>query len=82
MLRMAISYHKRQAAKALAFTSDELYTRLMQELDKAKIFVHSQSIAATSTSLSSGAALPATIPNEKKKEETTIPPSNTEKKKT
>lgn len=74
MLRMAISYKKRQAAKALAFNADELYTRLMQELDKARIFVDADSSAATKASNSSAAALPPSkSPN--KKEETTSPPS-------
>lgn len=50
MLRLAISYKKRQAAKALAFNADELYTRLMQELDKARIFVDADSNAATQAS--------------------------------
>lgn len=73
MLRFAISYKKRQAAKALAFNADELYTRLIQELDKAKIFVNADSSAAQASSTSVGAALPAT-----KKEETS-PPSATKK---
>ncbi|KAJ8550446.1 hypothetical protein ON010_g10623 [Phytophthora cinnamomi] len=74
MLRMAISYKKRQAAKALAFNADELYTRLMQELDKARIFVDADSSAATKASSSAGAALPPSkTPSQK--EETTSPPS-------
>jgi hypothetical protein len=68
MLRISISYKKRQAAKALAFNADELHTKLLQELDKAKIFVHAESAAATTSSNSTGAALPATA-----KEETTSP---------
>lgn len=58
MLRMAISYKKRQAAKALAFNADELYTRLIQELDRARIFVDADSSAARSSSTSIGAVLP------------------------
>lgn len=58
MLRMAISYKKRQAAKALAFNADELYTRLIQELDRARIFVDADSSAALSSSTSTGAVLP------------------------
>ncbi|KAG9400358.1 hypothetical protein AC1031_010578 [Aphanomyces cochlioides] len=38
MLQICISYRRRQANKQLAFNADELYTRLMQELDAAKIF--------------------------------------------
>ncbi|ETV92521.1 hypothetical protein H310_13202 [Aphanomyces invadans] len=38
MLQIVISYQRRQANKQLAFNADELYTRLMQELDAAKIF--------------------------------------------
>uniref|UniRef100_K3WM40 Uncharacterized protein n=1 Tax=Globisporangium ultimum (strain ATCC 200006 / CBS 805.95 / DAOM BR144) TaxID=431595 RepID=K3WM40_GLOUD len=75
MLRMAISYKKRQAAKALAFNADELYTRLIQELDKAKIFVNPESTAALMSSKSPGAVLP---PAAAKKEETS-PPSATKK---
>ncbi|GMF25436.1 unnamed protein product [Phytophthora fragariaefolia] len=74
MLRMAISYKKRQAAKALAFNADELYTRLMQELDKARIFVNADSSAGTQASSSAGAALPPSKTSSKK-EETTSPPS-------
>lgn len=58
MLRMVISYKKRQAAKALAFNADELYTRLIQELDRAKIFVSADSSAALSSSTSIGSVLP------------------------
>ncbi|KAF0700918.1 Aste57867_8566 [Aphanomyces stellatus] len=39
MLQIVITYRRRQANKQLAFNADELYTRLMQELDTAKIFV-------------------------------------------
>jgi hypothetical protein len=48
MLRIAISYKQREATKALAFNADELYTRLMQELEKAKIFITPDSAAASS----------------------------------
>ncbi|GMF31451.1 unnamed protein product [Phytophthora lilii] len=74
MLRLAISYKKRQAAKALAFNADELYTRLMQELDKARIFVTADSSAETIASNSPGAALPPSKTTTKK-EETTSPPT-------
>lgn len=70
MLRMAISYKKRQAAKALAFNADELYTRLLQELDKAKIFVAADSRAATESSKSHSTALPPSTIAAAKKEET------------
>ncbi|TMW62516.1 hypothetical protein Poli38472_005134 [Pythium oligandrum] len=82
MLRIGISYMKRKAAKALAFNSNELYTRLMQELDKAKIFVNPESAAATSSSKSAGTALPPSASgDEKNKEEKTSPPSSTSDKK-
>ncbi|KAG7386680.1 WD repeat-containing protein 35 [Phytophthora pseudosyringae] len=74
MLRLAISYKKRQAAKALAFNADELYTRLMQELDKARIFVDADSSSSTQASNSAGAALPSSK-TATKKEETTSPPT-------
>ncbi|KAL4133568.1 hypothetical protein PRIC2_003885 [Phytophthora ramorum] len=74
MLRLAISYKKRQAAKALAFNADELYTRLMQELDKARIFVDADSNSAAQASSSTGAALPPSKTS-MKKEETTSPPT-------
>ncbi|OQR92707.1 WD repeat protein 35 [Achlya hypogyna] len=45
MLQISISYRRRQANKQLAFNADELYTRLMQELDAAKIFVSLESDA-------------------------------------
>lgn len=61
MLRVTISYRKRQAANALAFNADELYSRLSQELDRAGIFVDKDSSAAVKTSASSGAALPASV---------------------
>ncbi|GLD99196.1 hypothetical protein PINS_up007914 [Pythium insidiosum] len=70
MLRISIAYRRRQAAKALAFTSDELYTRLLQELDKAKIFVTPESAAAAKSSSSAATAVPA-------KEASTSPPANT-----
>ncbi|TYZ60327.1 hypothetical protein PybrP1_010820, partial [[Pythium] brassicae (nom. inval.)] len=80
MLRMAISYKKRQAAKALAFNADELYTRLIQELDKAKIFVAADSSAAIASSKSHGTALPpSTGAAATKKEETSQPTSAAKK---
>ncbi|CEG49204.1 uncharacterized protein PHALS_06978 [Plasmopara halstedii] len=39
MLQITISYKKRQAVKTLAFNANELYTHLIQEMDKARIFV-------------------------------------------
>ncbi|KAF1792364.1 Tetratricopeptide-like helical domain [Phytophthora cactorum] len=57
MLRLAISYNKRHATKALAFNVDELYTRLMQEMDKARIFVDADSSASAQVSTSTGAAV-------------------------
>ncbi|KAF1331198.1 hypothetical protein FI667_g4547, partial [Globisporangium splendens] len=62
-------------AKPLAFNADELYTRLIQELDKVKIFVNPESSAALMSSKSPGAVLP---PAAAKKEETS-PPSATKK---
>lgn len=78
MLRMAISYKKRQAAKALAFNADELYTRLIQELDRAKIFVHAASGAALASSKSPGAVLPPATAVDKKAE--TSQPTSAAKK--
>lgn len=75
MLRMAISYRKRQAAKALAFNADELYTRLIQELDRAKIFVAADSSAATASSKSHNTELPPSAGAASKKEETSQPTS-------
>ncbi|DAZ96076.1 TPA: hypothetical protein N0F65_005854 [Lagenidium giganteum] len=66
MLRMGISYKQRKAAKALAFNSDELYTRMMQEFDKAKVFVNPESLSATTSSNSSGAVLPAKVSDMRK----------------
>ncbi|KAF4316770.1 hypothetical protein G195_009819 [Phytophthora kernoviae 00238/432] len=78
MLRLSISYKKRQAAKALAFNADELYTRLMQELDKARIFVDSDSRATTQASSSPSAALPPSKTSTgSKKEEVSSPPTAT-----
>ncbi|KUF87047.1 WD repeat protein 35 [Phytophthora nicotianae] len=74
MLRLAISYNKRQAAKALAFNADELYKRLMQEIDKARIFVDADSDASTQVSTSTGAAVPPSK-TPTNKEETTLPPT-------
>lgn len=68
MLRLSISYKKRQAAKALAFNADELYNRLLQELDRAAIFVHRESAATSTASTSPAAALP---PSAAKKDEAT-----------
>jgi hypothetical protein len=73
MLRLAISYKKRQAAKALAFNADELYTRLMQELDKARIFADADSSSATQASASAGAALPPSKTPARKEETTSAP---------
>jgi hypothetical protein len=61
MLRVTISYRKRQAAKALAFNADELYSRLTQELDRAGIFADKDSAAAVRASASSAAALPSSL---------------------
>lgn len=61
MLHVAISYRKRQAAKALAFNADELYSRLSQELDRAGIFADKDSAAAVRASASSAAALPTSL---------------------
>lgn len=46
MLRLAISYKKRQAPKAFAFNANELYTRLIQEMYKAHIFIDTESSAS------------------------------------
>ena len=43
MLQIAIMYNRRKANKRLAFNAEELYTRLLQELDKAKIFIKADS---------------------------------------
>ncbi|KAG6964097.1 hypothetical protein JG687_00006171 [Phytophthora cactorum] len=75
MLRLAISYNKRHATKALAFNADELYTRLMQEMDKARIFVDADSSASAQVSTSTGAAVPPSK-TATSKEETTLPPTS------
>ncbi len=59
MLQISIAYRKRQANKQLAFNADELYTRLMQELDNAKIFVHLDSAAKPLLSHGAKAAVAA-----------------------
>lgn len=47
MLHIDISYERRKANKNLAFNAEELYTRLMQELDTAQIFINPDSAAKT-----------------------------------
>lgn len=39
MLQIFISYNRKKANKRLAFNSEELYTKVMQDMDQAKIFI-------------------------------------------
>jgi hypothetical protein len=85
MLRIMISYRQREAAKALAFNADELHTRLMQELDKAKIFVVPDSAAAGTKQAAAAAAAAATTtalePAKEEKPSNAVPVTADPKKK-